>query len=78
MTKRIPIMFLREHVDPGDAYKTPYSAKPRGPSSMWKDWPDYMEPNIGTFYKQLDVMQEKALTAIREKQAKAAIEGRSK
>src|SRR6516164_8726262 len=31
--RKLPVMFLREHVDPADPYKTPYLAKPRGPSS---------------------------------------------
>jgi hypothetical protein len=65
--RRVPIMFLREHVDPDDPYKVPYGAKPRGPSSLWAEWPDWMEPNIGDFYRKLDAMGEKALAAIRAK-----------
>jgi hypothetical protein len=68
--KRVPIMFLREHVDPDDPYKVPYCAKPRGPSSHWKDWPDWMEPNIGDFYRKLDEMGAKALAEVRAKAAK--------
>lgn len=70
IVRRVPLMFLREHIDPGDAYRVPYIAKPRGPSSLWMEWPDWMEPNIGDFYRKLDAMQEKALAAIRAKGAK--------
>lgn len=65
--RRVPIMFLREHVDPSDPYKVPYMAKPRGPSSHWQEWPDFMAPNIGEFYRKLDDMGERALAAIRAK-----------
>jgi hypothetical protein len=72
VVRKLPIMFLREHIDPTDPYKTPYVAKPRGPSSLWQEWKDTMAPNIGEFYRQLDVMQEKALAQVREKVAKGA------
>jgi hypothetical protein len=65
--RRVPIMFLREHVDPADPYKVPYMAKSRGPSSMWKEWPDFMEPNIGAYYRKLDEMGERALADVRAK-----------
>lgn len=66
--RAVPYMFLREHIDPNDAYKIPYMAKPRGPSNMWQEWPDVMTPNIGDYYRKLDDMGERALAAIREKQ----------
>src|SRR6267142_453852 len=70
--RRVPILYLREHVDPDDPYKVPYMAKPRGPSNMWREWPDWMEPNIGEFYRKLDQMGAKALEAIRVKTAGGA------
>ena len=68
ISRYVPIMFLRDHIDPKDTYKIPFMAKPRGPSSLWQEWPDYMEPNIGNFYKKLDTMAQKALDEIRAKQ----------
>jgi hypothetical protein len=67
--RRVPIMFLREHVDPDDPYKVPFTAKPRGPSSKWQQWPDFMPPNIGDFYRKLDKMSEEALSEMRAKVA---------
>jgi len=69
INRRVPLMFLREHIDPGDAYRVPYMAKPRGPSSLWQEWPDFMEPNIGNFYRKLDEMGDKALAEVRAKVA---------
>src|SRR6267142_1242357 len=65
--RRVPIMFLREHVDPDDPYKVPFAAKPRGPSNKWQLWKDFMQPNIGDFYRQLDKMSEEAIAEIRAK-----------
>jgi hypothetical protein len=73
INRRVPLMFLREHIDPGDAYKVPYIAKPRGPSNMWEQWPDWIKPNIGDFYRKLDEMGEKALAEVRARVAKVTI-----
>jgi hypothetical protein len=69
VVRRVPTMYLREHIDPDDPYRTPYMAKPRGPFTMWQDWPDYMEPDLYKFYEQLDAMGAKAVAAVRAKQA---------
>jgi hypothetical protein len=67
VVKRIPMMYLREHIDPDDPYRVPYAAKPRGPSNMWQEWPDTMEPNLNTFYTKLDEMTSKAVAAVKAK-----------
>jgi hypothetical protein len=66
--KQVPIMWLREHIDPNDPYKTPYIAKPRGPSMFWQEWPDTMEPNVRKLYEKLDEQTARAVAAVREKQ----------
>ena len=71
VVRRVPMMYLREHIDPDDPYKTPYMAKPRGPFTMWKDWPDTMQPDLYEFYTKLDEMGAKAVAAIRAKQGVA-------
>lgn len=71
VVKRIPTMYLREHIDPDDPYRTPYMCKPRGPYTMWSEWPDYMEPDLYKFYTQLDEMGAKAVAAVKAKQVKA-------
>jgi len=68
--RKQPVMWLREHIDPDDPYKTPYIAKPRGPSSLWNEWEDVMEPNIRKFYEKLDEQTVRAVAMIREQQAK--------
>lgn len=65
--RRVPRMYLREHIDPDDVYRVPYMAKPRGPYTLWNDWPDQMEPDLYKFYTQLDEMGAKAVAAARAK-----------
>lgn len=69
--KKQPVMWLREHIDPDDPYKTPYIAKPRGPSNLWSEWPDVMEPNIAEFYRILDQQTVRAIEMIRAKREAA-------
>jgi hypothetical protein len=69
VVRRVPMMYLREHIDPDDPYKVPYLAKPRGPYTMWADWPDVMPPDMHLFYTKLDDMGARAIAAIRAKQA---------
>jgi hypothetical protein len=65
--RRVPRMYLREHIDPEDVYRTPYMAKPRGPYTMWNAWPDEMAPDLYAFYTKLDEMGQKAVEAVRAK-----------
>lgn len=68
VVRRIPMLYLREHIDPDDPYRTPYAAKPRGPSNMWSEWPDVMQPDLNEFYTKLDEMAAKAVEAVKAKQ----------
>jgi hypothetical protein len=70
--RKQPVMWLREHIDADDPYRTPYMAKPRGPSSLWQEWPDVMAPNIREFYEKLDEQGERAIKMIRERHAAKA------
>jgi hypothetical protein len=78
VVRRVPMMYLREHVDPDDPYRTPFLAKPRGPYQLWSEWADVMEPDIYQFYTKLDDMGARAIAAIREKAARQAATGVSK
>ncbi len=67
--RKQPVMWLREHIDPDDPYKTPYLAKSRGPMMFHAEWPDFMEPDIAAFYRKLDEQGDRAVKQVRERQA---------
>ena len=71
--RKQPVMWLREHIDPDDPYKTPYIAKPRGPSNLWSEWEDVMEPNIRKFYEKLDEQTVRAVEMVRAKRSQVSV-----
>jgi hypothetical protein len=71
VVRRVPMMYLREHVDPNDPYRIPYMCKTRGPYTLYKEWPDYMEPDLYAFYTKLDELSARAVAEIKAKQQKS-------
>lgn len=60
--KSRPVMFIRNHAETGS--KIPYPAKTRAPFQLAATLPDFVEPDLGTFYKMMDDLRGKARASL--------------
>jgi hypothetical protein len=67
VSKAIPFIYLRDHIDPTDTYKLPWPAKTRAPRKLWQKVPDFMEPDLAKFYTKMDELEAEAKAARGEK-----------